>query len=333
MPATEGPGAAGGRTLTAPLPTTEEQLAAAAGKRPEVSPKIRRHLRIMGFLQRRYHALSLPVTALFLFYNLRFHSSYGMTWRKKLALALKMRRATRRIQSGTSYKAHLAMAVKLLEIPPKVKGAVVECGCWMGGSTACLSLICDIVGRELIVYDSFEGLPPAEPGDKYASPLGEGYLRADLDVVKENVRRYGAIDRCTFRKGWFQDTLPQHTEPVVLAFLDVDYEASMYDCVVNLWPHLTDQGYVFMDEYTRIDYCAIFFSERFWREHFDAPPPGLMGSGTGVGVGQYFLGPLRGRPVIQAPTSVAYTRKDFYGRWDYVRQGEESPLETSPDGP
>ncbi len=147
--------------------------------------------------------------------------------------------------------------------------------------------------------------------------------------MKENVGRFGAVECCSFRKGWFRDTLPVHTEPVVLAFLDVDYEASMYDCVVNLWPRLTAQGYMFMDEYRRIDYCAIFFSERFWREHFDAPPPGLMGTGTGVGVGQYYLGP-EPRVWIQAPTSVAYTRKDFYGRWDYVREGEESPLEGSP---
>jgi hypothetical protein len=329
MPGTNGPERASARTLTAPLPTVEEQVAAATGKRPQLSREVRRQLKIMAFIQRQYHTLSLPLTALFLLYNRRIQASYAMTWRKKFALAFKMRRATRKIQSGTSYKAHLAMAAKLLEIPPSVKGAVVECGCWMGGSTACLSLVCDIVGRELIVYDSFEGLPAAEPGDKYASPLGEGYLRADLEAVRNNVRRYGAIERCTFRKGWFRDTLPRHTEPIVLAFLDVDYEASMYDCVVSLWPHLTEQGYVFMDEYTRIDYCAIFFSERFWREHFDAPPPGLMGAGTGVGVGQYFLGPLKGRPMIQAPTSVAYTRKDFYGRWDYVREGEESPLEGS----
>jgi O-methyltransferase len=329
MAGNERSGYAGGRTLTAPYPTPEEQLAAAAGSRSQLSRDVARDLKIMAFLQRRYHALSLPLTALFLLYNRRFHPSYGMTWRKKLALAFKMRRATRKVRTGTSYKAHLAMAAKLLEIPPNVKGAVVECGCWMGGSTACLSLVCDIVRRELIVYDSFEGLPPAEPGDKYASPLGEGYLRAELDIVKDNVRRYGAVDRCSFRKGWFRDTLPHHTEPVVLAFLDVDYEASMYDCVVNLWPHLTERGYMFMDEYMRIDYCAIFFSERFWREHFDAPPPGLMGSGTGVGVGQYFLGPWKPRQLIQAPTSVAYTRKDFYGRWDYVREGEESPLEHS----
>ena len=33
---------------------------------------------------------------------------------------------------------------------------------------------------------------------------------------------------------------------------------STYDCVVNLWPHVVPQGYAFIDEYSRLDYCASF---------------------------------------------------------------------------
>ena len=72
------------------------------------------------------------------------------------------------------------MAVKLLEIPPEVEGVVVECGCYLGGSTANLSLVCEIVGRELMVYDSFEGLPDPDPRDKYGNPFMEGILDADM---------------------------------------------------------------------------------------------------------------------------------------------------------
>ncbi|MDZ7733234.1 MAG: hypothetical protein U5R31_09030 [Acidimicrobiia bacterium] len=42
-----------------------------------------------------------------------------------------------------------------------------------------------------------------------------------------------------------------------------------------------------------------------------------MGTGTGVGVGQYFIGPWRQQHWLEAPDSVAYTRKDFDGLWDY----------------
>jgi hypothetical protein len=49
-----------------------------------------------------------------------------------------------------------------------VKGVVVECGYWKGGAAVNLSLMCEITGRTLKVYDSFEGLPPAAPGDPIA---------------------------------------------------------------------------------------------------------------------------------------------------------------------
>jgi O-methyltransferase len=274
----------------------------------------------MSGLRNAYHVLSLPLTVVFLFYNRKQHPSYQVSWPDKFALALKMYRNTRRVPTGTTYKAHLAMAARLLETPPTTPGVVVECGCWVGGSSANLSLACDLVGRDLIVYDSFEGLPDAEPNDKYAKPIAKGLFRGELEVVKENVRRYGKIERCQFRKGWFKDTLPGHKEPIVLSVLDVDFQASLYDCVVNLWPHLTPRGYMFIDEYTNIDYCALFFSERFWKQHFDAPPPGLYGAGIGIALGQYFVGPRRESPIVQDPRSIAYTRKDSYALWDYERE-------------
>ena len=64
------------------------------------------------------------------------------------------------------------------------------------------------------------------------------------------------MERCTFRKGWFSETLPYHSEPVVLCFLDVDFQASLHDCVTNLWPHLTDRGYLFVDEYPPFSLAA-----------------------------------------------------------------------------
>jgi O-methyltransferase len=287
--------------------------------------------RIPNFLRRAYISLSLPVVVVMLFYNHHFDPAYEMTWAKRFKLAYKMRRTTRRVVTGTSYKAHLAMAVKLLEIPPDVDGVVVECGCFLGGSTANLSLVCEVIGRDLIVYDSFEGLPPPSANDKYAKPQYTGRFKGSLDVVEANVRKYGAIDRCTFVKGWFKDTLPRHDQPVVLCFLDVDYQASLHDCVLNLWPRLTERGYLFVDEYVLTDYCALFYSERYWRTYFDTKPPGLVGAGTGVGIGQYYLGPYpefsMGKTPIQQPDTAAYTRKDFTGVWEYFP--DEQPASTS----
>jgi O-methyltransferase len=277
----------------------------------------RRDLWVTTKIGDAYDLISLPLLTVFIFHDRQFDRSYGLTWRRKWSLALRMYRNTRRVATGTSNRAHMAMAAKIFAIPATVAGVIVEAGCWKGGTTANLSLIADVVGRELVVYDSFEGLPAPSDGDRWASPLGEGAFRGELEEVRSNVARYGVVERCRFRKGWFSETLPSHTEPIVAAFVDVDHQASMHECVLGLWPHLIDSGYWFIDEYTRLDYCALFFSERFWRTYFDRPPPGLMGAGTGIAVGQYFTGPLRGSPPIQQAGSIAWTRKDFYGEWDY----------------
>jgi O-methyltransferase len=281
---------------------------------------IKRYVKRKARIGQIYERLSLPLTVWMLFTTPTFAKQYAMTWPKKFRLARRIYRNCLHIQTGTSYKGHLAMAYKLLELPPGTEGVVVECGAWLGGATANLSIICELVGRDLIVYDSFEGVPEPEPGDDFPTGTPGGAFRGELDVVQENVRKYGAIDRCTFRKGWFKDTLPDHAEPIALAFLDVDLKSSLHDCVVNLWPHLIDVGYVFIDDFVHLHNCALFFSERFWADYLDTRPPGLIGTGTGVGVGQYFLGPWRGpskSPPIQRPTSLAYTRKDFDGLWDY----------------
>jgi O-methyltransferase len=169
-----------------------------------------------------------------------------------------------------------------------------------------------------LFYDSFEGLPAPEAADNM-KPAVKGSFVGPLETVQGNVRKYGVIDRCQFRKGWFKDTLTSHSEPIDFCFIDVDLKSSIHTCVVNLWPHLVPEGYLFFDEYIHLHNCALFFSERFWHDYLDTKPPGLMGTGTGVGVGQYFLGPWNSEsPRIQRPSSVAYTRKDFNGLWDYV---------------
>lgn len=260
-----------------------------------------------------YHFLSIPLVATFTLNKRYLHPDYNLTWWKRFHLVFRLWRNTRRIETGTSYKSHAAIAAKLFEIPKSVLGVVVECGCWNGGSTTNLSIISKIAGRSLIIYDSFEGLPDAEVGDHYAA---KGDYAGSMQTVTSNVSKYGEIGVCEFRKGWFDQTLQNHVEPIVLICADVDFQASLHDVVVNLWHHLFDQGYFFIDEYMLLYYCGLFWSESFWDKYFHCGPPGLIGSGSGVGVGQYYLGPFDWQV---DPTSIAFTRKDYSGHWNYDR--------------
>jgi hypothetical protein len=265
-----------------------------------------------------HEALSFPGTVLAFFVNPRIHPGYGLTWGRRLMLALRIYFNSFRVMSFVSYKAHLMMAAKLFEIPPDVPGVVVECGCFLGGASTNLSLACAIAGRQLILYDSFAGLPPPVEGERTGQPTYAGGLRGPLERVRANIARTGDLSVCEFRKGFFEHTLPDHREPIVLAFFDVDFESSLHDCVVNLWPHMVPNGFLFIDEYVFLDFCALFFSERFWREHFNEDPPGLFGSGTGVGVGHYYWGEWPPSSPFQQARSIAYTWKGNRAKWTFV---------------
>jgi hypothetical protein len=214
----------------------------------------------------------------------------------------------------------MAMALKLLEMDPGSKGVVVECGTWKGASAANLSLVCRIVGRRLEVCDSFQGLPQGIEEDRESQFYNAGDYCGSLEEVKRNISRYGAIECCDFVQGWFQETLPNRlTTPVVLAYLDVDYEASLECCVRFLWPRLIQGGYIFIDEVVAVHYCALFYSERYWKDTFQELPPGLIGAGTGLPMGEYYIGPYNERvdhPLHHANAG-AYTFKGLQGHWSY----------------
>jgi O-methyltransferase len=266
-----------------------------------------------------YYVLTVPVSILFILSSRRIHPSYGMSLLRKLALGWRMFLNTVRIPSGSSYKTHLAMALKILETPPDEPGDVIECGTWKGAAAANLSLVCRLVGRRLKVYDSFEGLPEPRPGDREGVHYKKGDYCGTLEEVRANIARYGAGESCDLVIGWFHETLPRLSSPVLLAFIDVDLEDSLDTCVRAIWPHLTLRGYIFIDEFVGLDYCALFYSERYWRTHFKRDPPGLVGAGIGLALGEFYIGPWSERDdhPLQHPNAAAYTRKDFSALWTY----------------
>lgn len=234
---------------------------------------------------------------------------YGINLPTKILLVFKMYRNTLVIKSASGFIEHLFMASKLFIIPKSLGGCVVECGSFMGGSTANLSLACALCKRKLFVFDSFSGLPKPSMADAKHVLLEAqelhtykmGDWKGSYEEVKQNVKKFGNVNVSTFAKGLFADTLPKFKQTPVFIFLDVDLAESLKDCIKNLWPKLKKSGYLFTHEAQHQEIAEVFYDNIWWKRNLKTIPPCLIGAGNGLGL---------------VPTSsgfksdLAYTRKD-----------------------
>lgn len=215
---------------------------------------------------------------------------YGVGFWAKLRLVRRFARNVRSLETLSSIKEHMELATAIFAVPASVEGDVVECGCYLGGSSVNISLVCELVGRRLVIYDSFEGLP--EPGEHdrqhvylhygTTDDYYKGRFAASLDVVRGNIAKWGSLEVCDFVPGFFEDTLPQLDRSVILAFLDVDLIDSLKPCLTGLWPHMADGCRIYVHEAASLSLVSLFFDAGWWREHLSEDPPGFVGTGTGL---------------------------------------------------
>jgi O-methyltransferase len=212
--------------------------------------------------------------------------------RSLLRIALKSTLTSHRVPTASHYYEHLTMISGLLAMPEDTDGVVVECGCFKGGSTINLSLGCELAGRELHVFDSFEGLPDPDATDVAHTLLGRplvhtyeaGMYAAGLEEVRANVIRHGKAEVCFFHPGFFAESMSDFSMDCLLAFVDVDLRSSLEDCVRAIWPRLVDGGRFFIHEAEHREIVELFYDRDWWRDELGVDAPGLIGGGTGLGL-------------------------------------------------
>jgi len=207
------------------------------------------------------------------------------TFSQRCALIRQIYRITYHVECGHAQAEILGPITRVLAMTTELRGAIVEAGCFKGGGTAKLSLAARLAGRQLIVFDSFEGIPEnSEPhcrniwGGRVS--FAKGDYRGDIEEVIENVRRFGDIGVCRFIKGFFDDCMPGFQEPLVLAYLDVDLASSTRTCLKHLWPLLAPGGILYSQDGHLPLVIAVFSDEKFWREELKTPKPHIHGLGT-----------------------------------------------------
>jgi O-methyltransferase len=211
-------------------------------------------------------------------------SRLGLSLRERASIVRRLYAASFSIDSPHTQEEMLTYMRSILAVPRSEQGVVVEAGCYKGSSTAKFSLAAHAAGRELVVFDSFAGLPEHdEPHDRniFGRPehLRAGAYCGTLDEVRRNVARYGSIESCRFVPGWFKDSLPGFHERIVAIYLDVDLVASTRTCLVHLYPRLCAGGVLYSQDGHLPLVIALLDDEDFWRREVGCAKPVIEGLG------------------------------------------------------
>ncbi|KIQ77603.1 hypothetical protein RW25_28450 [Bacillus sp. L_1B0_8] len=144
----------------------------------------------------------------------------------------------------------------------EVEGDVLELGCNEGKTSVFLQMLMDYYesSKELHVYDSFQGLPKRGIHDEY---LNEGDCLTSKDKLLENFKEYN-LKTPFIHAGWFNETLKQIPDKISFAYLDSDFYDSIHDSLEAIYPRLTKNAIVVVD-----DYCDLQNNPNAW--------PGLPG--------------------------------------------------------
>ncbi len=169
------------------------------------------------------------------------------------------------------YVKNLRIAARL----QTVEGSIVECGVWRGGMIAGIA---EVLGpeRSYYLFDSFEGLPTAQAIDgptalawqaDVDSPIYFDNCSAPIEAAQEAMKMSGS-PKVEIVKGWFADTLPgfKFDSTLALVRLDGDWYSSTLISLNALYPKLSPNGFMIVDDYYAWDGCARALHEFLARE-------------------------------------------------------------------
>ena len=140
------------------------------------------------------------------------------------------------------------------------KGDIVECGVWKGGMIASIAKILGN-NRHYYLFDSFEGLPLVKDIDGKAAYEWQKNNTFNNCIISEDfaqqAMKKSRINNYKIIKGYFENTLKDtEIKEVALLRLDADWYDSTMICLKELFPKVTNNGLIIIDDYYHWDGCS-----------------------------------------------------------------------------
>lgn len=161
----------------------------------------------------------------------------------------------------------LIEAVRYL-IRNQIKGDIVECGVWKGGSMLAIAEILsetNSVDRDLFLYDTYEGMSePSEHDVNFSDQKAKELLTSNHNKEENAVWAYSSLDivkktmsnclypqeKIHYVKGKVEETIPSTLpDNIALLRLDTDWYESTKHELIHLFPKLVRGGVLVIDDY------------------------------------------------------------------------------------
>jgi len=149
-----------------------------------------------------------------------------------------------------------------------IEGDIVECGVWKGGSTmlsADMLVEKKLFDRKLYLYDTYEGMSKPTDKDLYhgfqqkalkdwesrQTDTHNTWCYSPIEEVKTNLLSTGyPEEKIEFVKGKVEDTIPGTIpKKISILHLDTDWYESTYHELIHLFPLISKNGVLIIDDY------------------------------------------------------------------------------------
>lgn len=159
-----------------------------------------------------------------------------------------------------------------------VQGPLVEFGCYQGGMSCKLSYLAGLLGKEYIIFDTFDGLPEDadyrtfNPAAPFLGTFKKHQFSCSKEQVENNLLKYGNIFITKFHKGRIEDTLLNANINPSFVFIDVDIYSTAQFIIKNIWNKMTCPA-LFTNQSCLVDYMAEIMKPQFWLENLQEKFP------------------------------------------------------------
>lgn len=150
-----------------------------------------------------------------------------------------------------------------------IEGDFVECGVWKGGSAMMMASLlakAGVTNRKIFLYDTYEGM--SEPTEADVDSTGEAaaqllqrqakedaasvWCYSPFEEVKANLQKTGFPEQnIVMVQGKVEDTIPGNipAQKIALLRLDTDWYESTRHELIHLYPLLSTNGVLIIDDY------------------------------------------------------------------------------------